>query len=57
MEEGDTLHSVIVKFGTDEDRIRLLNADLSRQKESMWTSALPVGYDLCVIPDSCGTDV
>jgi hypothetical protein len=57
LERGDTLHSVIVKFGTDVDHIMLLNADLSRQKESMWTSALPEGYDLCLIPDSCGTDV
>uniref|UniRef100_A0A7S0YUI7 LysM domain-containing protein n=1 Tax=Hemiselmis tepida TaxID=464990 RepID=A0A7S0YUI7_9CRYP len=60
---GETVHSVMLKFGTDLQHLMLLNADISRQTEHRWTNTLPVGtempqgYQICVLPNSCGTNV
>jgi len=62
-QRGETVHSVMHKFGTDLQHLMLMNADLSRQTEARWTGQLPVGaempqgYQICIVPNSCGTNV
>merc|ERR1712098_387559 len=50
-EGGDTLGSIASTFGTTVEHLMLLNADTSRD------SVLPVGKEICVMPNSCYTHV
>lgn len=54
---GETVSDVSRNMGSDMRHLMLLNADLSRQKEMWWTQQLPVGYTICLLPNSCGTNV
>mmetsp|Transcript_67864 Transcript_67864/g.141502 ORF Transcript_67864/g.141502 Transcript_67864/m.141502 type:complete len:905 (-) Transcript_67864:79-2793(-) len=55
--EGENLYDIVRSMGTTHNHIRFLNADISRQKESWWTEALPTGMHVCVIPNGCVTNV
>ena len=55
--EGESVHELIRKFGTSIKDTMFVNVDLSRQTETSWSSHLPVGKNLCLVPNSCGTHV
>jgi len=40
-------------FGSDIQHALLLNADLNRL-DALSTKVFPVGYELCVLPNTCG---
>jgi len=40
-------------FGSDIQHVLLLNADLNRL-DAVSTKVFPVGYELCVLPNTCG---
>jgi hypothetical protein len=55
--KGESLYDIMRQIGMTQNHLRFLNADLSRQKESWWTTALPEGAQICVIPNSCLSNV
>jgi len=57
VERGENLYEIVRSMGMSHNQLRFLNADLSRQKESWWTTSLPEGQMVCVIPNSCAANV
>lgn len=52
---GEDIHSILRRFGMHQKDLMFVNVDLSRQREAMWTSKLPEGQAVCIVPNSCGT--
>ncbi len=55
---GESAEALRVLFGTGAAALRQLNADLTRQTAARRGDPLiPAGTVLCILPDTCGTDV
>jgi len=52
--EGEDVFSILKKFGMSKKTFMFMNVDFSRQTEESWAATLPVGAQLCIVPNSCG---
>jgi hypothetical protein len=54
---GASVYDLMRRFGISKKSMMFSNVDLSRQKEEWWTKELPVGKMLCLVPNSCGSNL
>ena len=54
---GVGLNEIFFRFGASQRSLMLLNADMTAANRSWWSNLLPPGTGLCLIPDTCATDV
>lgn len=50
-------YDLVRRFGSTKKQLMFANVDLSRQNEENWARSLPLGMQVCVLPNSCGTQV
>ena len=54
---GEHIFDIAREFGLTVKQIMYYNADFSRQKMAAGTAGFPPGGVLCVVPNSCHTNV